>query len=128
MISRCYRLQFWLRHTQLDNTLVVADMMFWKPPLLSTGMMVPYFQEVRKLRFALAIRAKRCRVRTGLSTAHHSALHKLRGDSRVCVFGSGTSGGYARQGNIEFRVELRCMIGVGVRELLDRQVARTGQV
>src|SRR5579859_3470694 len=52
MISRCYRLQFWLRHTQLDNTLVMADMMFWKPPLLSTGMMVPYLWEVRKVRFA----------------------------------------------------------------------------
>lgn len=25
---RCYRLQFWLRHTQLDNTLLMADMMF----------------------------------------------------------------------------------------------------
>jgi len=32
MISRCYHVQFWLRHTQLEDILVLADMMFGKPP------------------------------------------------------------------------------------------------
>src|SRR5450759_1597641 len=58
----------------------------------------------------------------------HPLLFKLRDDGGIRVFRRSRRSGYTREGNIDFRIELRCMVVARVVQLLRRQVARTGQI